>query len=84
MKDFFDRIYYPCLEKTQGLPSVIVIKAGNDGTGANNAIKSVLTGLRWKIVQEPIVCRGSFRQRFIDQCEELGQSMAVGLELGVL
>ena len=32
-KDFFDRIYYEVIDKTNGLPVDVWIRAGNDGTG---------------------------------------------------
>mgnify|MGYP003630004436 FL=1 len=84
LKDFFDRNYYPCMDKTDALPCAIVIRAGNDGTGTRRAIESILTGLRWKVVQAPIICKGDFQQDFIQQCEELGLSMAASLEAGII
>ena len=37
IKDFFERIYYPCLEKTQALPWALYVRAGKDGAGALRA-----------------------------------------------
>ena len=84
MKDFFDRCYSPCLEIKQGLPVSAVVRAGHDGTGTVRALKTILTGLKWRWVQEPIVCRGEWQESFIEQCSELGQAMSASLEMGII
>lgn len=84
MKDFFDRCYYPVIEHTEALPYAVYIRAGHDGTGTRRAIESIATGLRWRAVQEPLICRGDWDEAFIGQVEELGMLMAAGLEAGVL
>ena len=83
VKDVFDRCYYPCLEHTEGMPFAFYIRAGLDGTGTRKAIESITHGLRWKLVQEPLLCKGSWDEAFLAQCEELGLSMAAGLEAGI-
>ncbi|MFV0297635.1 MAG: flavodoxin family protein [Hyphomicrobiaceae bacterium] len=83
LKDFFDRTYYPVLEEKQGLPYALYIRAGHDGTGTRRGVETIITGLRWKEVQPPLICRGDYSPDFAGQCEELGLTMAAGLEAGV-
>lgn len=84
LKDFFDRSYYPCLEETQGLPFACYIRAGQDGTGTKRAIQSITTGLRWKLVQDPLICRGEYRDEFEELCRELGLYVAASLDAGLI
>jgi multimeric flavodoxin WrbA len=79
MKDFFDRIYYPCLEETRGLPYALFIRAGQDGQGAKTSIERIVTGLGWRAVQEPLICKGETKG-FREPCMQLGELMALGLE----
>jgi hypothetical protein len=83
LKDFFDRIYYPCLEETQGMPYALYIRGRHDGTGTRRGVETILTGLRWRAIREPLICRGEFREKFLADCEELGALMAAGLGAGV-
>ncbi len=83
LKDFFDRIYYPCLDRTRGLSYALYIRAGHDGTGTRRAVETIVTGLGWRAVQEPLLCRGEWQDTFLDECEELGTLVAAGLEAGL-
>jgi multimeric flavodoxin WrbA len=83
IKDFFERIYYPCLESAQGLPVGLYIRAREDGTGASGSIERITTGLRWKYVDDPLILRGNYEPEFKDQVAELAMTMAAGLDAGV-
>jgi len=80
VKDFFERIYYPCLEQTQGKPYALYIRAGNDGQGTKTAIEKIITGLRWKSVQPALILQGEYQPQFADQVRELGHLMAAGID----
>lgn len=84
MKDFFDRCYYPCLDKTDALPYALFVRAGLDGTGTCRAVASIASGIRWKPVRDPLVCKGEWQDAFVEQVEELGLTMAASLEAGIL
>ena len=77
LKDFFDRIYYPCLEKTEGLPYALFVKGGNDGTGAQDSVERIVTGLRWRAVQPPLVLSGDFDDTWLALCEDLGLALQI-------
>jgi len=84
MKDFFERIYYPCLEKTEGKPYALYVRGGNDGQGAKIAVERIIAGLRWKAAQPALVLKGEWQTEFEDEVHELGQLMAASLEAGIL
>lgn len=95
LKDFFDRSYYPALERINGRPYASLICAGSDGSNAARQIARIATGWRLKAIAEPlIVCTHAQTPADILQaktipagdlmrCRELGEALASGLALGV-
>jgi len=83
VKDFLDRTYYSCEGKVESLPYAVFISAGNDGSGALGSIQRIARGYPLRVVQEPIIARGNTTDAILASCEELGMTMAAGLEMSV-
>lgn len=83
VKDLFDRTYEQSRDFTAGKPYAIVISAGNDGTGALSSIERIAAGYRFRKIQDPIVARGPILPSILDQCRELGKTLAAGIDLGI-
>lgn len=83
LKYFLDRVFYPCENKINGKPWAMFVRAGNDGIGTIAAVRRILSGLAVKEIQEPVLIAGEFDESRLVECEELGLTVAAGLEAGV-
>jgi len=95
MKDFFDRTYYPVLDKIAARPYAALICAGSDGEGAARQLARIALGWRLKPIAEPlIVCTHAQTPQAIlatktipvddlCRCEETGAALAAGLAMGI-
>jgi multimeric flavodoxin WrbA len=95
LKDFFDRTYYAALDRLNGRPYLVLICAGSDGRSAVQQIERIAAGWRLKAIADPfIVCTHAtlpeqiLRPKIIPPdslriCEELGNTIASGLGLGI-
>jgi multimeric flavodoxin WrbA len=95
MKDFFDRSYYPALDRLNGRPYAVMVCAGSDGRNAAQQIERIATGWRLKAIAPPlIVCTHAqtpgeimlpkvIPASDLQQCEDLGATLAAGTALGI-
>jgi multimeric flavodoxin WrbA len=95
MKDFFDRCYYPVLDRLNGRPYALLVAAGSDGTGAARQAARIATGWRLRAVADPLsVCTRAQTPEAIlapkrlgeddlRRCEELGAALGAGLAMGI-
>src|SRR3984885_11827834 len=95
MKAFFDRTYYPALDRINGRPYAVLICAGSDGENAARQVRRIATGWRLRAVADPlIVCTHAQTPEAIlapkligpaelGRCTELGAAMAAGMAGGL-
>lgn len=95
MKDFFDRCYYPALERLNGRPYATMICAGSDGSNAARQIARIATGWRLREAAEPLIIntRAQSPEAILapkvipppdlQRCRDLGAALGAGLALGI-
>lgn len=95
MKDFFDRCYYPVLDRVNGRPYAAMICAGSDGQNALRQLDRIATGWRLRSVApglivcthaqtpERILAPKQIGAEDLARCAELGEGLSGGLALGV-
>jgi multimeric flavodoxin WrbA len=95
MKEFFDRTYYPVLDRIAGRPYAVLICAGSDGTGAARQIDRIAKGWRLRMIADPVIilthaqapkeilAPKRIAAADLDRCRVVGQSLAAGLALGI-
>ncbi len=83
IKDFFDRTYNDAQDRVFRKPYVVFISAGNDGTGALRAIERIALGYKFKSVFPPVIAQGRITEEILEQCRELGGTLAGGCALGI-
>ena len=95
MKHFFDRTFYPVLDRIIGRHYAVLVCAGSDGTNAVRQIDRVCLGWRLKPACEAIVvcthaqtpekilAPKTIGEADLERCEETGATLAAGLSLGI-
>ena len=89
LKDFFDRVFYPCETALVGRPYSVIVCAGGDGTGAMRDVDRIVTGWRMRKVHPGLIARrvggmaGSSRGELdpadVERAREIGTTLAAGL-----
>lgn len=83
VKDFLDRTYYPAQDKFFNKPYGLFVSCENDGTGAVYNVQRIAKGYPLKQVVDPIICKGEVTQAYLQQCHELGMTLAAGLSMSI-
>ena len=91
LKDFFDRTYYEVQGQLQPLPYALIVAAGNDGSGAVREIQRIARGYPLIEAAPPVISQlgveagltGNPSPEAQQRCQELGMTLAAGLEMGI-
>jgi multimeric flavodoxin WrbA len=90
VKDFLERVYYPCEGRIEGKPYSVLVCASNDGAGAMLQTDRIATGLRLRKVHPGTIYKSGLiaqahvvPQATLRICAEIGATLAAGLAGGI-
>jgi multimeric flavodoxin WrbA len=90
VKDFLERVYYPCEGKLEGRAYATLVCAGTDGSGAMRDVDRVATGLRLRKVHSGLIHKSGQTAQpvtiptdILARCREIGATLAAGLAAGI-
>ena len=95
MKDFFDRTYYPALDRINGRPYATLVCAGSDGQNAARQVERIATGWRLRRIADPLIVRTGAQTpnailapkiigaADLKACRDIGETLANGIAAGI-
>ena len=90
IKDFLERVYYPCSDRLAGRGYTVLVCAGNDGTGAMRDVDRVARGLGLRKVHPGLIHRTgvvaqitTVPEEVLAGATEVAATLAAGLAAGV-
>jgi len=84
LKDFFERTFHACLDRTVGLPYALLVKGDTDVEGAVASVERIVAGLRWRLLVPPLTVVGEVTDGDREAARELGSTIAAYLEAGIV
>jgi multimeric flavodoxin WrbA len=76
LKLFFDNVYYPTLVEKPGAPYGLYVHGNNDTNGAIRAVESIVKGMGWQRVHDPVSVIGQPAKDDTEAVWELAATVA--------
>ena len=68
----------------EGIAVGVICKGGQRHSGNDmwSSIK-IVSGMSWRQMRPPLLLQGDYKEEFIEECKDLGELAAAGLEAGI-
>ena len=83
MKDFFDRTYYPAKGRGVNIPYILMICCENDGSGTVRNIEAFTGSYAMRKALDHFIVYDEQLEERLPEAEELGQTFAAGVSMGI-